>query len=197
MKKFFGALLVPVGTALVIFFGSLIAVLGENPFFPPRLRPVYTALYAGIAILGVVAIVCGIMLYRADGESPKTKLMVGRLMMLVGLALVIFGACFAFVWRVLDHSPVWVLGAGSLVAGLIYLITGKAKAKTGRKASLSVQTVNRRTDHSQRSESEKKEEVVPPPKPKMMVCEECGKTYPLGQVYCDECGSLLKETQRG
>lgn len=34
---------------------------------------------------------------------------------------------------------------------------------------------------------------APPPQPQM-VCPECGKKYPPGQVYCDECGALLKET---
>lgn len=31
-----------------------------------------------------------------------------------------------------------------------------------------------------------------PSAPTQMVCPECGMKYPLDQVYCEECGSLLK-----
>ena len=36
-------------------------------------------------------------------------------------------------------------------------------------------------------------EQTPPPQPQM-VCPECGKKYPLDQIYCEECGSLLKKS---
>lgn len=37
-------------------------------------------------------------------------------------------------------------------------------------------------------------EKTSPQKSTGMVCPGCGKKYPPGQVYCDECGALLKET---
>lgn len=194
MKKFWGVLLVLVGTAMTIFFGSLSSVWMSSRNSFGEGQPLYAALYIAIAIFGVVTIVYGRKLYRANAESPQTKVAVGRLMMIAGLSLAIFGVCFAFVWIVFDYDPVWVLGAGSLVAGLIYLITGKAKAGAGRKADLSGgQTVKNRISGYEESRSSRAEDLGPLPQTKMMVCAECGKTYPLGQVYCDECGSLLRE----
>ena len=141
MKKFLGALLVLLGTVIAVLFGGAAGAIGSYE------SGMYSVLYIIMAVLGLAVIGLGRKLYRANGESPKTKTVVGRLMMIIGLLLAIFGAAFAFTWTVLDTDPIWVLGVTCLAAGLIYLLIGKSKVGADRKAAFNGgRTTNDKTD---------------------------------------------------
>lgn len=63
----------------------------------------------------------------------------------------------------------------------------------GDSSSSSTSSTARTTSRSVNTGTGPEKPSAPPPQPQM-VCPECGKKYPLGHVYCDECGSVLKKS---
>lgn len=182
MKKIFGFLLILIGTGLIIWgvwaasnWSSMVLIV--------------------CGVLGVAFILKGRKLYLVNGESPKAKIVAGRFLIIIGLGLVVFGTLWHISegWDNYNRAGDMLLVLVSLVAALGFLIAGMVKVRSGKKAAHS-SAQNTKENTMQDSASSKKKTPDPPPQPKMMVCQECGKKYPLSQVYCDECGSLLKET---
>lgn len=180
MRKFFGALLVLLGTAT--------AALGALELYIFTLYSfLWYQMVIGVllSVIAIIMVVKGRGLYLSRGESLGMKIVMGRLMMAVGIPLLVFGAGFTFIWTVLDFDRTWFLGVEALVIGLIYLIVGICKARSGRK-------VIQKTAHDISGDSED-EDSRQSLKPQVTVCPECGKTFPPSQVYCEECGTLLKK----
>ena len=173
MKKIGGFLLILLGTGLII--GGAWAA-GDWSLMT------FNVIAIVCGVFGVAFILKGRKLYLANGESPKVK---------KGLA--VFGA----LWYVSeDYSYAWNrnLILASLAGALGFLIAGAAKShaakKEARQAVANFATAPARTNAA----SSQPKMSTPPPQPKMMICKECGKKYPLNQAYCEECGSLLKES---
>lgn len=193
MIKFFGMLLVIAGTGILCAGMYLVcehASYNYNGYSYGTLN----AIFAAFAIASIVVILIGRKLYLATGESPRMKRVIGRLMSIIGVGLVVFGVGVIGVWLGDYPRPMWLLGVGLTMVGLIYLIIGRAKIRAGKKAiSSSNQKTAQKAGTTNNASTQQKVPDPPPPQPKMMVCGECGKKYPMDQVYCDECGSLLKE----
>lgn len=86
-------------------------------------------------------------------------------------------------------------GPLDIVAFIVFLLVGVALIKrggagksssSGSKGEATNQRKGPSAHHTTTTVSQTKPE-------KAMVCAECGRKYPMDQVYCDECGSLLKE----
>lgn len=184
MKKIGGFLLILLGTGLII--GGAWAA-GDWSLMT------FNVIAIVCGVFGVAFILKGRKLYLANGESPKAKKVAGRVLTIIGLGLAVFGA----LWYVSeDYSYAWNrnLILASLAGALGFLIAGAAKShaakKEARQAVANSATAPARTNAA----SSQPKMSTPPPQPKMMICKECGKKYPLNQVYCEECGSLLKES---
>lgn len=194
MKKFLGMLLVVAGTGILcagMYFVCEYASYNYNVYSYDTLNRIF----ATFAIAGIVVILIGRKLYLATGESPRMKRVIGRLMLIIGVGLVVSGVGVIGVWLGDYPRPMWLLGVGLTLVGLIYLFIGRAKIRAGKIAiSGSNQKTAQNAGTTNNASTQQKVPDPPPPQPKMMVCQECGKKYPLSQVYCDECGSLLKET---
>ena len=63
------------------------------------------------------------------------------------------------------------------ILGVVLVVKGREKVKE----SYSSGTAKNTTSATNTSSA-----------PRQMVCPECGKKYPLDQVYCEACGALLK-----
>lgn len=83
-------------------------------------------------------------------------------------------------------------GPLDIVGFIVFVSIGIALIKKGNKAVSKTSDVSV-AKRERTTKNNTSTETTPYPKQKIMVCVECGKTYPLGQVYCDECGSLLRE----
>ena len=186
MKKFLGSLLVLIGTGLILW-----GVWAANSS-----SSIMMALISIICgVLGVVFILWGRKLYLANGESPKAKKVAGRFLTIIGIGLAIFGALWYLSEGLDSYNGTGDLSLilASLVAALVFLIVGTAKShaakKEARQDAVNSTTVPGRTSAASRQAKT----PTPPPRPRKMVCAECGREYPMDHVYCDECGSLLRE----
>ena len=93
------------------------------------------------------------------------------------------------------RGPLDILG--SIVFILVGVVLIKKGSKTTSKASgasaaSAVKKASTSTNNVQ-SANDNKTSTLYPKQEKVMVCAECGRKYPTNHVYCDECGSLLKE----
>lgn len=152
----------------------------------------YTLLYAAIAIFGILCILKGRKLYLANGESPTVKKVVGRLMMFLAVGLIALGAYFL---AVMGYDPSiygfsLTIGIEALIAGFFFLLAGRHKVKTGRAEA---QAAARQAAELKREKQQAQAPTPQPAAPTHMVCPACGKTFPMDVVYCDTCGSKLKE----
>lgn len=124
----------------------------------------------------------------------------GRCIVLIGVFLSIFGVggfieCIPSVY---DHEFL-LFFALVAISGVLIVMWGSKLFKSG---SDSHSSKPRKTTVEQKNPStettvrppEPPKPPEPPAAPTKMVCPSCGKEYPLDDVYCDECGSRLKET---
>lgn len=152
----------------------------------------YTLLYAAIAIFGILCILKGRKLYLANGESPTVKKVVGRLMMFLGIGLIALGAFALYLMRYEGSAYIFymIIGIEALIVGFFFLLAGRHKVKIGM---IEAQAAARQAAELKREKQQTQEPTPRPAVPTHMVCPACGKTFPMDVVYCDTCGSKLKE----
>lgn len=152
----------------------------------------YTLLYAAIAVFGILCILKGRKLYLANGESPTVKKVVGRLMMFLGIGLIALGAFALYVMRYERSAYAFCVTVGieALISGFFFLLAGRHKVKIGM---IETQAAARQAAELKREKRQTQEPTPRPATPTHMVCPACGNTYPMDFVYCEECGSRLKE----
>ena len=187
MKKFGGFLLILLGTGLIVWGAWAAGAWSSIPIS-------VIAIICGV--FGVAFILKGRKLYLANGESPKAKKVAGRVLIIIGLGLAVFGILWYISEGRSSYSTAgdWNLVLASLAAAFGFLIAGAAKSHAAKKGARQA-TVNSATAPARTNAASSQPPMpTPSPQPKMMICKECGKKYPLNQVYCEECGSLLKES---
>lgn len=82
--------------------------------------------------------------------------------------------------------------ASDIIIFIVFLLIGLLLA-FGDSSSASAKSTAQTTSKPVNTGTEPKKTSAAPPQ-SQMVCPECGKKYPLDQVYCDECGALLKKS---
>lgn len=89
-------------------------------------------------------------------------------------------------------------GPLDILGSIVFILVGVALIKKGSKTTSkasgasAVKKASTSTNNVQ-SANDNKTSTLYPKQEKVMVCAECGRKYPANHVYCDECGSLLKE----
>lgn len=199
MKKFFGILLVLAGMASAGFGLFWMCHFTYDGVYYQSGNLEYLALI----VLGLLCILAGRHLYRADGESPRGKTMMGNAMRVLGIPMMVLGAI-----EVLANEEISIRITGLVAAlvGLVFLLMGQSKIRTGRieveqqetrravqlKADQKILHQSEQLAAERRARQEQEETPPPPPEPDKMVCPACGKVFPMDHVYCNVCGSLLE-----
>lgn len=79
-----------------------------------------------------------------------------------------------------------------LVVGGLGLIASDGTKASSSKSESSSGTAGTSGATTVKTQTAAAETTNTPPAQPQMVCPECGRKYPLSQVYCEECGALLK-----
>lgn len=199
MKKFLGGLLAAIG--LGCFCGGFYLCMeygyyyiNDHGFYRGLLEQ--AVIYGLLALAGLVALWKGRGLYRAEGEGSTAKKVSGVLVTIAGIFLAVFGCGLTQTY----YYGFELVPAGLyIVLGIILAVTGSKKFRAERSVTVQKATAAVEPDpqaaapETPPSAIPETPPAAPPKEPKGMVCPDCGKKYPLDQVYCDECGALLKE----
>lgn len=175
MKKVFGTLLEGIGLAafcICLFFCTIF--IYENYQVSDLVWFMRWFISGLLGLAGLAALWKGKKLYQADGESLTARKVSGGLMIFVGIVLVIVGIPVYLFYNYSYEWPYFATGMSYIVLGIVLAVSGALKFRAGRTPVVP--------------------KVNTPAVPSGMVCPECGKKYPLGKVYCEACGALLKET---
>lgn len=217
MKKLLGLLLVPVGMGLLAYS------LHWAVYFNMRGEGTMAAVVAVVALAGILA-GCKLYRSKEESPAMKQvvgRLMtVSAIPMAIGGAVLgVTGLTGNKSPAYASSSHAWtVLGVTLLLYALIFFRKGRGKVREGtaaaqeqrnrrdqarqaeeerrraeeeRRKQREAEERARREEERRRQEEERRREEE---RLKEMVCPACGKRFPLGQMYCDECGSRLKET---
>lgn len=187
MKKFLGGLLAAIGLGWFCVGAFFCMAAIHNNIY--RYWFLLAVTYGLQALSGLVVLWKGKKAV-SDGEGSIAKKVSSVLMILTGIALV--GGGIIIINLSLYSNPFNnVAGSPYIVLGIVLAIEGVLKLCAGKKAA--VQTAVVVAEPIPQAPSPEPNQPVQSLAPGVMICPDCGKKYPLSQVYCDECGALLRE----
>lgn len=191
IRRFFGRCIVLIGTFFVCYgILGIVACLSWSDY---EMIP-----YGFLCVLGGFFPVLGGRKLLLSGKPKYTpKKFFGGCIFVIGISAFgssVAGNLDAFEWCdyefVPEFSSIGIIGIILVVVGIKQFLSKKtAYVPKKPKQKTSAETVVPLSEPPKPPEPPE-----PPAAPTKMVCPSCGKEYPLDYVYCDECGSRLKET---
>ncbi len=190
MKKFFGTILTVAGAFAFGFFYLLTAY---HIYFNSYTPVYYLIMYGALGVAGAVVAVVGRRLYKSNGEGRKARQFYGVLLCLIGTGLIGEGLFWAYVyspWEMYRYGQEVELPAAAILAvlGGVVVFLG---TRMCRKAKAYPSYPSGKT--AKKSKPTPPPEPPKPAEPTAAVCPDCGRRYPVSQVYCEACGALLEK----